>query len=187
MKFEDYVYYDETSPSGLRWKVDGKFGSAYKTPVYLKDQIAGSYNKSNGYWTIRICGKNLKVHRIICELMYPEKCIGKWVCDHLNGNNSDNRLENLRIVDVKLNTKNKKKSKNNTSGTTGVMFRTDNGGRYTYWAGYYQNEFGKRIEKKFSILTFGPDTAKRLAIEWREQKIKELIERGFGYTDRHGK
>lgn len=186
MKFEDYVYYDETSPSGLRWKVDGLFGEYYKTPVYFADSVAGSLNKSNGYWNVKICGKTFKAHRVICQILYPDECGGEWMCDHIDGNTKNNNKNNLRVVDIKINSRNKRMMKNNTSGVTGVMFREDHNGKYKYWAGYFQNESGKRIEKKFSISKFGNEKAFELATHWRELRLQEMINEER-YTYRHGK
>lgn len=51
------------------------------------------------------------------------------VVDHINGNPSDNRKENLRVVSHLENMKNRKLSSANTSGITGV-FQTKNGKWY---------------------------------------------------------
>lgn len=44
------------------------------------------------------------------------------VIDHINGLKSDNRIVNLRNVSQSINTKNCKKSSNNTSGVNGVYW-----------------------------------------------------------------
>jgi hypothetical protein len=43
------------------------------------------------------------------------------VVDHINTKSFDNRLENLRVVTQKVNTQNKTKPKNNTSGNMGYL------------------------------------------------------------------
>jgi hypothetical protein len=49
---------------------------------------------------------------------------------HINTKSFDNRLENLRVVTQKVNTQNKTKLKNNTSGNMGVSKRKMNGSEY---------------------------------------------------------
>lgn len=63
----------------------------------------------DGYICIRYKGKGYKAHRLIWiyhfgELKYP-------TIDHLNGNRSDNRIENLRNVSQKVNQQNRQFAK----------------------------------------------------------------------------
>lgn len=60
--------------------------------------------------------KNLFLHR---EIM---KVSDNLIVDHINGNPLDNRKCNLRICNNSENTRNRDKSKNNTSGYKGVCF-----------------------------------------------------------------
>ncbi|WP_162475414.1 HNH endonuclease signature motif containing protein [Candidatus Erwinia dacicola] len=66
-------------------------------------------------------GKREYVHRVVWEIHHGEIPEG-MVIDHINGNPSDNRIENLRCVSQQINLLNKRKQKNNTSGITGVGF-----------------------------------------------------------------
>ena len=73
-----------------------------------------------GYKTGCILGYHMKAHRIAWALHYDE-----WPedqIDHINGNPSDNRIENLRIVNNKKNCRNQSTPKNNTSGYIGVTW-----------------------------------------------------------------
>lgn len=89
------------------------------------------------------------------------------VADHINRIKLDNRQENLRIVTLSTNLKNKSIAKNNTSGITGID-------KYkNYWRCRIVNNDGVRLEKNFNINKFGNLQAKQMAInkrnQWREQ------------------
>jgi HNH endonuclease/AP2 domain len=77
------------------------------------------YVKKDGnthYARIRNGNSNIKLHRVIMNYY------GSKVIDHRNGNGLDNRKNNLRIVTQKVNSRNRKLSKNNKSGVTGVCY-----------------------------------------------------------------
>lgn len=78
---------------------------------------------SSGYAIRRTRGRNSteKMHRLIMKAG-PED-----VVDHVNGNPSDNRKENLRLTCYKGNARNSRISSTNTSGYKGVSFRKDRG------------------------------------------------------------
>ena len=80
---------------------------------------------ARGYVRAKIGGKMTFAHRIIWEMHNGTIPEGSEI-DHINGNKSDNRIENLRLADRYLNCKNAKKRKDNTSGVTGVSM-TSNG------------------------------------------------------------
>jgi hypothetical protein len=75
---------------------------------------------SDGYLTGHINRKNYKAHRIAWAVAYGEWPNGDL--DHINGDRSDNRIENLRVVDVAENARNLRLSRLNTSGVTGVSW-----------------------------------------------------------------
>jgi hypothetical protein len=60
--------------------------------------------------------------------------------DHINGDRSDNRIENMRAVTRQENLKNTKRRCDNASGVIGVYQRKDTG----RWCSYV-NSNGKRI------------------------------------------
>lgn len=80
--------------------------------------IAGYVSKT-GYVSIRFEGKLYYAHRIMWFLETGES---PEFLDHINGDPSDNRISNLRVVTRKQNNRNSTKSTNNTSGYKGVSW-----------------------------------------------------------------
>ena len=80
---------------------------------------AGGIDVSTGYWRIMIGGKTYGAHRLIFIMHYG--CIPE-IIDHINGDKSDNRLQNLRTATQAENSRNAKLSKDNESGFKGVGF-----------------------------------------------------------------
>lgn len=74
---------------------------------------------AKGYIHTRVFGKPAKAHRIIWLLVR-----GRWPdqIDHINGDKSDNRIENLRDVTNQQNQRNTRRPSDNTSGVVGVMW-----------------------------------------------------------------
>jgi hypothetical protein len=77
-----------------------------------------SYDR-DGYLVGSVAHWNFKAHRV-CWMI--AKGIAPMQIDHINGVKDDNRLINLRSVTPRQNAVNAAKSKNNTSGTTGVSW-----------------------------------------------------------------
>lgn len=183
MNFQDYFYYDETSPSGLKRLDD------FLTPTggvkLIKGSVVGSVN-GDGYWSTTVDGKNYKVHRIILEL-HGLKTEDLFV-DHIDGDRKNNKINNLRLVKPTTNARNQKMKSNNRSGVTGVSF-CDNGRGNIYWKARYRcPETNKEISKNFSIEKHGEKGAFDLACCWRRVMIDKLNEQNnAGYTERHGK
>lgn len=108
---EHYTYCKDT---GLFFHAKSKLNGA------SIGDIAGT--KVKGYISISINGKRYKAHKLawLYEFgRFPDNI------DHINGNKSDNRIENLREVSHADNMRNRKKPVNNKSGTIGVFYRKD--------------------------------------------------------------
>jgi hypothetical protein len=81
--------------------------------------IAGNLN-IDGYRRIKICGKKYQEHLLVWFYNYGYFPIK--VLDHIDGNPSNNRLENLRECSQSENNRNKGIAVNNTTGFRGVTY-----------------------------------------------------------------
>ena len=170
----DTFEYDMTCPSGLRWKI-GRAG--------VKNHPAGSRGNS-GHFEVLYQGRLARVHRIIYEMFYGEIPEG-YVVDHINGNSSDNRIENLRAVPTIVNSRNRKMSIKNTTGVTGVYPFSQKGRVIGYRAQWQRLEGGRKYSKLFTFSKHG-DEAFEAAVWWRSVMIDFLNADGAGYTEDHG-
>ena len=75
------------------------------------------------YIDIGLYGKTYQVHRLIWMMAYGQDPADLKI-DHIDGNGLNNRLDNLRLVTVKANCRNRGMLKNNTSGVMGVHRQT---------------------------------------------------------------
>ena len=94
----------------FRWKI-------YRNSQALAGQPAGSLNV-HGYVVIKVDGVFYLAHRLAWLMVYgsfPAEHL-----DHVNHKRADNRISNLRLACRQENAKNRTKSRNNTTGHTGV-------------------------------------------------------------------
>lgn len=162
------VEYSEDSPSGLRWKVQ-RYGVKCGDVVGCKND--------RGYWNVKYNKKSYKVHRLILAISLDTTLENCFV-DHLNGDVSDNNINNLRIVTHEENMHNLKKYSNNSTGKTGVVFRA---GRSPRYIAHWRDSSGNLHTKSFSLSVYGAESYE-MASNFRSKMIAELE----GYTDRHG-
>lgn len=123
---------------------------------------------SGGYLHGNFCGAKLKAHRVAWFLTY-----GKWpahLIDHIDGNPSNNRIDNLRDCSDAENSKNRGRASNNRSGVTGVS-----------WVG--------KIQSWHAYIYVSRSTREHLgyfkSIEDAKQARAEAVAR-HGYSARHG-
>jgi hypothetical protein len=101
----------------------GIFTRKVKTSNSVKvGDIAGSDN-GNKYIKFCVNSKLEFAHRM--AWLYVYGLIPKGNIDHINGNPSDNRISNLRLVNQSQNMQNTNKWKTNTSGYKGVTWAKD--------------------------------------------------------------
>ena len=178
--FNELYYYDESSPSCLRFKINIYAGKTKSILKALAGQQVGG--RSHGYWITKRKGKMLFVHRVIWELHFGTIKEGFCV-DHMDGNRSNNKISNLRVLSKDTNTRNCKKRVDNKTGMNGVvLFQSEHSHGYqAIW-----NENGRRRSKLFSFKNYSEQESFRLACEFRAAKILTLNANGAGYTERHG-
>lgn len=187
INWNDYFYYDETSPSCLRWKIDRYTGHHQTRIVMHKGDVAGTLNE--GRWAVGCNNKLFRVHRVILQMQGTE-LLPKDVVDHINGDTSDNRVVNLRKATYKINAQNMGRKSTNTSGKTGVKWSDklrSNGSVDSYATAFWKDKFGKQRHRSFSVRTHGLLPSFSKACEHRDKMIAGLIVEGEHYTLRHGK
>lgn len=83
-------------------------------------EIAGCL-RADGYRMIRLGGILYYAHRL--AWFFHNKEMPRQFIDHVNGDKSDNRIDNLRAVSVRVNTENQRGARvdNKSSGLLGVQ------------------------------------------------------------------
>lgn len=124
-----------------------------------------SYLTEKGYMRVKFRGKMYMAHRLIWKMMTGEE---PQQVDHINGDRSNNKWENLRDVTPQDNSKNRKAQDSTISGEMGVH-RNGSG-----WLAYISNS-GKRI-----VLGTYPTIGEAAAARRR-------AERDLGFHPNHGR
>ena len=181
-ELHEYFEYNTDSPSCLVWKQGTGFGSKVK-----RGDFAGSLDVSNGYYSVNTSNFKYKAHRLVWYLVKGEISDDLEI-DHINGDRSDNRIENLRLVPRDINARNKSKNKNNTTGYNMISYDEFYNHRGTLIQRYtvVVSVNRKRKTKSFSCLKYGKEQALAMAVSWRDQELERVNALGAGYTERHG-
>lgn len=91
--------------------------------IKIGDKAGGTNGKKEPYLRLRIKEKRYLVHKIIFLIHYgymPE------IVDHIDGDISNNAIENLREATKEQNRQNSRTNKNNTSGSKNVFWQKSN-------------------------------------------------------------
>lgn len=173
----DLVEYDSET-GNLFWKKD-------VARTAKKGSIAG-IQRSDGYRRLKVGGRSVYAHRISWMLFYGVACDKE--IDHINGDRSDNRIENLRECSKLQNSQNRRIGFRNNSGYVGVSFYKPNGkwqarttiNRKRISVGYFNNAYDAnraRLEVKKKYHSFCPEVKDdkevlRKIRSWSKSKYK---------------
>lgn len=175
--FSEHLYYDESSPSGLRWK--------QSTRQYKTGTPAGALNQ--GYYVFSLNRRRYFAHIVVFKLLRldgHEKAGKKgFTVDHRNKLKTDNNRTNLRLIEFKGNTRNSGKRSTNKSGVVGVRWAEKHCN--TYAVAMWTDLNGNNRSKWFSVRLNGRDGAFELACQARKTAILAMNEQGAGYTEDH--
>ncbi len=97
-ELEELFSYCEETGSLIRIKTTGWRSKA--------GQVAGSVNR-DGYLRVRVNRVEYMVHRLIWKLVTKEDIPEGYILDHIDRDRQNNRIENLRLSDAKLNQNNR--------------------------------------------------------------------------------
>jgi hypothetical protein len=121
----EYFNYDpSTGALIIRERPKSEFDAlAYARHLRNVGKAAGSPNKQ-GYIKVLIDGHYHSAHRVIWLIVHNEwPTYPEFEIDHINGDRSDNRDENLRKATKSQNQRNAGQRVNNTSGIHGVNWK----------------------------------------------------------------
>lgn len=179
-------YYDETSPTCLRYKVGNE--GLNKSKRFTHD-VAGYVNTNDCYkrYKVGYKGKEYMVHRVIYQ-MFNGSIRSDMVINHINTNPQDNRIANLEQVKTSENNRKQKHHvfetlhTSNTSGNNCFRFTETEGGSLTCHI-YIRNVCGKVITKKISCNKYGKEASTKVALKYIED-MKTLIEKERNYLEK---
>lgn len=139
---------------------------------FKKGDLAKFHKGTGGYLNIQIpqgIRRSVKKHELIWILNGKSIPAG-YEIDHEDGDKTNNDISNLRLVDRKLNNRNRKKRSDNTSGVTGIR-----------WSEYHKHYVIRRTvgDKRLSRSRKTFDEALKV--------LEELKQMDTSYTERHGK
>lgn len=107
------------STGKLFWKKrEGKGRNTASFNARFAGKEAGWLNPVTGYTIVHFKGRPRHMHRLIWTLVHGQT---DMFIDHINADKTDNRLKNLRLATKRDNSRNRGKTKANTSGFKGVI------------------------------------------------------------------
>ena len=124
LKYKDLLleeFYLDTDDVTIRRNKDGYYNRFKKHDVVTPYTLKG--NKGMDYKGIHIPRTRTTISlpwllTILRDIPFKDK----QVIDHIDGDFTNNTRSNIRVVSQKINSKNRKKHSNNTSGYTGITW-----------------------------------------------------------------
>lgn len=145
---------------------------------------AGCLHK-NGYTRIRVNGNYFYAHRLVWFVTYG--VFPNGVIDHVDGDKSNDRIENLRDATMRVNMQNKKRYERVDDLPTGVCAHRNKFRVIIAYYAYWQDMDGERCFTYFGLKQWStPEAALAAAVVRREVEITNLLSLGAAYTERHG-
>lgn len=129
----------DPATGGLRWKARGPewFPPSGLTTAQNMNRWNSRHAGTDA--VCKVTPKGYRGGRLFDRQVFAHRVAWKWMTgedpdqiDHINGVRNDNRFVNLRAADNMINSRNRKRRLDNTSGVTGVHEATRNGSR-TGW------------------------------------------------------
>jgi hypothetical protein len=138
---------------------------------FSKNDLAKFFIDSNGYKRIQVPKARTTLSKAHLVYVLAGNTIPDHLeIDHIDGNKTNNKIDNLRLVDRQLNCKNRTKRSDNTSGVTGIN-----------WSEYHGHYVIRRMIDNRRV------SRSRKTMQEALQVLEELKALGDGYTARHGK
>lgn len=162
-----YLKYDENSPSGLSW-----VNTTNKRNV-KKNGFAG-YKDRVGYYSVRLNTKLYRAHRLVWVLFHKE-IDEHMVINHIDHVRDNNKITNLELVTEAINARRTVVQKNKYAG---IVYSSDT--KKGAWIAYWYDLNSKRQGKSFNCKHYAD--ARESAYEYRQERLKELNEKGAGYV-----
>lgn len=105
------------------FRYDAETGKVYRLPARKgrpANREVGATRKGRHYVRVRIGDEYVQLHRLAWFLHHGS--MPTALLDHINGDRSDNRMSNLRLVTSKENNWNRGSMSNNVTGVHGVAW-----------------------------------------------------------------
>lgn len=158
------------SPTGMLLKSSATNFKAVGKPC-------GYIRRPNGksYWSVSKDNVEYFVHRLICTMLYGDLA-DDLVVNHIDGNGLNNKVENLEVVTLRINSLECKDSKNSTTDHNGVIIHKDKNGNVDGAVARYPTEAHVAGSKFFALSRYGTiDACVAEASTFHKVKKKVLI------------
>jgi hypothetical protein len=165
-----YLYYDETSPSCLRWKLD--VGKRNTVAFKSAGDVAGSYHPKRNRYLVTLNGTIYIAHRVVVTL-HGITIPDNYHVNHKDCNSNNNKISNLEVVPPSVNSQLKTDyvySKSNL----GILIEDTKYGKVV--RARFVDVTGKRVQK--SITTHSEEELKiacEKLVAWRNEQIEDKV------------